>query len=105
MLIAALYLMNILVEAKFPPTFQGDDPDFSRQRSVIDSPSSRRATKRSLSSIFDCSFHGIATSRQSGKCYPCVQYNLSPMSRAAQACPSLTRITLPEISLPGWYGT
>ena len=63
---------------------EGDEPDSVIDLLDSDSPSSRRATKRSLSSIFDCSFHGISTSRQSEKCYPCVRYNLSPMSRAAQ---------------------
>ena len=48
------------------------------------SPSSRRATNRRRSSITEHSFHGIDTSRQKGeKCYPCVRYDLSPMSRVA----------------------
>ena len=43
-----------------------------------------RATNRRRSSITEHSFHGIDTSRRKGgKCYPCVRYVLSPMSRAA----------------------
>src|SRR5215467_13280644 len=58
----------------------------SWHRSVIGSPSSRRATKRRRSSITELAFHGIYTSRPPGseKCYPCVRYEMSPMSRVAQ---------------------
>src|SRR5215470_9639509 len=57
----------------------------SWHRSVIGSPSSRRATKRRRSSITELAFHGIYTSRPPGseKCYPCVRYEMSPMSRVA----------------------
>src|SRR5947207_1336283 len=53
------------------------------------SPSSRRAIKRRRSSITELAFHGIHTSRlqslqKSEKCNPCVRYEMSPMSRAAQ---------------------
>src|SRR4029077_4643793 len=49
------------------------------------SPSSSRATKRRRSSTTEHSFQGIATSPavSGGKCYPCVRYDLSPMSRVA----------------------
>ena len=48
------------------------------------SPSSRRATKRRRSSTAEHSFQGIPTSRANRrKCYPCVRYEVSPMSRAA----------------------
>src|SRR6202140_2279532 len=50
------------------------------------SPSSRRATKRRRSSITELAFHGIHTSRlqKSKKCNPCIRYEMSPMSLAAQ---------------------
>src|SRR6266567_4638791 len=59
----------------------------SRHTSVMASPSSRRATKRRRSSITELAFHGIHTSRlqKSEKCNPCVRYEMSPMSQAAQA--------------------
>jgi hypothetical protein len=57
----------------------------SRHTSDIDSPSSRRSTKRRRSSITELAFHGIYTSRvkSAGKCSPCVRYEMEPMSRAA----------------------
>src|ERR1700750_1811593 len=56
----------------------------SRHMSDLLSPSSRRPTKRRRSSITELAFHGINTSRQkSEKCYPCVRYEVSPMSQAA----------------------
>src|SRR3989442_2510487 len=50
------------------------------------SPSSRRATKRRRSSITELAFRGIEPSRlqKSEKCNPCVRYEMSPMSQAAQ---------------------
>jgi hypothetical protein len=44
-----------------------------------------RPTNRRRSSMTEHSFHGINTSRpkKSEKCYPCVRYDLSPMSQAA----------------------
>src|SRR5262245_39696722 len=60
----------------------------SRHRSVMASPSSNRATKRRRSSTTEDSFQGIGTSRQrvvaGEKCYPCLRYDLSPISRSAQ---------------------
>jgi enamine deaminase RidA (YjgF/YER057c/UK114 family) len=49
-------------------------------------PARRRATKRRRSSITELAFHGIHTShlQKSEKCNPCVRYELSPMSQAAQ---------------------
>jgi hypothetical protein len=57
----------------------------SRHTSDIDSPSSRRPTKRRRSSITELAFHGIYTSRvkSAGKCDPCVRYEMELMSRAA----------------------
>src|SRR5271165_926871 len=56
----------------------------SLQSSAIVSPASRRATNCSLSSITEHSFQGIFSSpTQEGKCYPCVRYNVLPMSQAA----------------------
>jgi hypothetical protein len=79
-------------------------PDEAELASIVDaimaSPSSSRATKRRRSSTTEPSFQGIATSRlppvvADGKCYPCVRYDLSPMSRAAQS------FRLPLISAGG----
>jgi hypothetical protein len=50
------------------------------------SPSSSRATNRRRSSITEHSFHGIHASPKGERCYPCVRYDLSPMSRAALCC-------------------
>ena len=47
----------------------------------------RRATKRRRSSITELSFHGIDTFPRAiagGKCYPCLRYKMSPMSRVGQ---------------------
>jgi len=41
---------------------------------------------RGGSSSTELAFHGINTSRQRGiKCYPCVRYEVSPVSQAAQS--------------------
>src|SRR6478736_882177 len=58
----------------------------SRHTSAIGSPSKRRATKQRRSSTTELSFHAIHTSRlqKSEKCNPCVRYEVSPMSQAAQ---------------------
>jgi hypothetical protein len=51
----------------------------ARQTSLIASPSISQATNRRRSSITEHSFHG----RKGERCYPCVGYDLSPMSQAA----------------------
>src|SRR6266568_552006 len=56
----------------------------SRQRAAIFSPSSKRATKRTRSSITEHSFHGITPSPKGKECHPCVRYKLSPMFQTAQ---------------------
>jgi hypothetical protein len=52
-----------------------------RHTALMPSPSRRRATKRSRSSITEHSLHGINTSGKSQKCYPGVRYRSSPMSQ------------------------
>src|ERR1700694_1729762 len=56
----------------------------SRQSATIFSPSSKRPTKRTRSSITEHSFQGITPSPKGKKCHPCVRYKVSPMSQAAQ---------------------
>src|SRR5437879_7253974 len=58
----------------------------SRHTSALGSPSKRQATKQRRSCTTELAFHGIHTSRlqKSEKCNPCVRYEMSPMSRAAQ---------------------
>src|SRR5690242_5870999 len=56
----------------------------SRHSAAIFSPSSKRATKRTFSSITEHSFQGITPSPQGKKCHPCVRYKLSPMCQTAQ---------------------
>src|ERR1700676_4077891 len=56
----------------------------SRQSATIFSPSSKRPTKRTRSSITEHSFQGITSSPKGKKCHPCVRYKLSPMCQAAQ---------------------
>src|ERR1700676_3444844 len=55
----------------------------SRQSATIFSPSSKRPTKRTRSSITEHSFQGITPSPKGKKCHPCVRYKVSPMSQAA----------------------
>src|ERR1700676_1148695 len=56
----------------------------SRQSATIFSPSSKRPTKRTRSSITEHSFQGITPSPKGKKCPPCVRYKVSPMSQAAK---------------------
>src|ERR1700730_4105656 len=56
----------------------------SRQSATIFSPSSKRPTKRTRSSITEHSFQGITPSPKGKKCHPCVRYKVSPMCQAAQ---------------------
>jgi hypothetical protein len=70
-------------------------------------PEKRPATKRRRSSITELAFHGIHTSRlqslqKSEKCNPCVRYEMSPMSRAAQLRPVLPSFL--DISKTGCVG-
>src|SRR5581483_4797448 len=63
------------------PVFRDIPKD--RHTSLMASPSSSRATNRTRSSIAEHSFQGIDTPRQRERCYLCVRYDSSPMSRVA----------------------
>src|SRR5467141_2304458 len=57
----------------------------SRHSATIFSPSSKRPTKRTRSSITEHSFQGITPSPKGKKCHPCVRYKVSPMCQAAHS--------------------
>src|SRR6266568_2946716 len=76
----------------------------SRQRAAIFSPSSKRATKRTRSSITEHSFHGITPSPKGKECHPCVRYKLSPMFQTAH-WKQITYATLVSISALGSNST
>jgi hypothetical protein len=78
-----IYYIGIMRRGDAVPAWASGE-GAERQTSLIASPSSSRATNRRRSSITEHSFHGIHASPAKGKsCYPCVRYDLSPMSRAA----------------------
>src|ERR1700682_391006 len=72
----------------------------SRQSATIFSPSSKRPTKRTRSSITEHSFQGITPSPKGKKCHPCVRYKVSPMSQAAHHVSGRSDGTLGQVARP-----